>query len=117
MNPWMPAARRRGRPVARRTIRLVFVCAGALLLLAWPVDGPRAHSWYPMACCQDHDCMRVDTAEHLADGSIMMHAGSIAVLVPKGFQQMPSQDNDMHVCVYRSVSGWKPRCVFMPAGV
>ena len=75
-----------------------------------------AHSWYPAECCHDQDCMRVDKAERLSDGSIRMRAGSIEVLVPKGFLQQPSQDNDIHVCVYRGLTGWEPQCVFMPAG-
>ena len=96
-----------------RVISAVLGLATLLLLTGLAV----AHSWYPLACCHDHDCMRVDTAERLADGSIRMRAGNIEVLVPRGFLQQPSQDNDIHMCVFRSRAGWQPRCVFMPAGV
>ena len=102
---------------AQRPHSLMISSGLALVALLFLTGLAFAHSWYPMACCHDHDCMRVDSAERQPDGSIRMRAGGIEVLVPKGFQQLPSQDNDIHVCVYRSRGGWQPRCVFMPAGV
>jgi hypothetical protein len=77
-----------------------------------------AHSWYPKVCCQDHDCMKVDHIEHLSDGSMKMQAGTIEVIVPKGFVPQPSLDNDAHVCIMPKMGGgYAPRCVFMPASV
>ena len=55
--------------------------------------------------------------EVLPDGSLLMHFSGQQVVVPRGFEQLPSQDTDAHVCVYRNVTGrWMPRCVFVPAG-
>ena len=83
--------------------------------LALPT-GALAHSWYPRLCCNDLDCMVVTKLVRQADGSILMEAGHISVIVPKGFLIEPSQDHDSHVCVYRDVRGrYHPRCVFMPA--
>jgi len=59
-----------------------------------------AHSWYPRHCCHDQDCRKVERIEKLPDGAMVMHAGSMHVLVPRGFFQQPSQDNDAHVCAY-----------------
>ena len=88
-----------------------------LLTLALPTTA-LAHSWYPRLCCNDLDCMVVTRLVRQADGSILMEAGHISVIVPKGFLIEPSQDHDSHVCVYRDVRGhYHPRCVFMPAEV
>ena len=55
--------------------------------------------------------------EYLADGSLVMHFSGQQVVVPRGFEQLPSQDTDAHVCVYRGATGrWVARCVFVPAG-
>lgn len=41
--------------------------------------------------------------------------GHFEVIVPAGFPSMPSQDNRVHVCVYRNMQGqYLPRCLFMP---
>ena len=106
------------RRSSRRPIPLVIVSALGLVAFIYLTSLAFAHSWYPMACCHDHDCMPVEKAERLPDGSIRMRTGDIEVLVPKGFTQMPSQDNNMHMCVFRGRNGsWQPRCIFMPAGV
>jgi hypothetical protein len=77
-----------------------------------------AHDWYPLECCTGRDCTRVDRVERMPDGTMRMFVGAIEVIVPKGFTQRPSMDNDAHVCVRRKSDGsYAPRCVFMPAGV
>lgn len=92
------------------------VAALAIGMLAG--TGARAHSWYPIECCQGKDCMRVDRIEQTADGGMLMFAGSLQVRVPRGFTQRPSRDNDAHVCVRPNGDGsFAPRCVFIPAGV
>jgi len=51
----------------------------------------------------------------LADGSMVMDARPMHVLVPWGFLQQPSRDNDAHVCAYQMPTGqYVPRCVFLP---
>jgi hypothetical protein len=74
-----------------------------------------AHSWYPVRCCSDQDCRKVDRIEPLEDGDALFHAGPISVVVPAEFMRLPSEDNHTHVCVYRIGSGeYRPRCVFVP---
>jgi hypothetical protein len=76
-----------------------------------------AHDWYPLECCTGRDCMRVDNVDRLPDGTMRMQIGRIEVLVPKGFTQRPSLDNDTHVCLRKNGDGtYAPRCVFVPAG-
>ena len=105
---------RRRRPTWR-TLALVAAVPCGPALPPLPV---LAHSWYPLACCHDFDCMKVDRLEHRGDGSILMQVGAISVIVPAGFEALPSKDTDAHVCLYRDGSGtWKPRCVFLPAQV
>lgn len=87
----------------------------ALTVLAPPADVARAHSWYPRECCNEIDCRRVDRIEPQPDGSVIMHAGPLSVLVPKSFPRRPSQDGDAHICVFVNLSGrLQPRCVFLP---
>jgi hypothetical protein len=99
-------------------------CVASLLLAgvlgaALPHVRPAyAHSWYPPRCCTGQDCKKVDRIDRLPDGGMIMYFGTFDVQVPAGFRQMPSQDADAHVCVYRnSIGRLVPRCVFMPAGV
>lgn len=74
-----------------------------------------AHSWYPRTCCNELDCSPVDRIERLAGGGMRLTVGHFEVLVPAGFPSMPSQDNRVHVCVYRNMQGqYLPRCLFMP---
>jgi hypothetical protein len=76
-----------------------------------------AHFWYPIECCSEFDCRKVDRIEYLDGGGMIMHAGPVTVTIPKGFAQRPSADSDAHVCAFRNVTGgYTPRCVFMPAG-
>lgn len=106
---------RRRPPRRRPPWRSLALAAAALVLPALPV---LAHSWYPLACCHDFDCSKVDRLEHRGDGSMLMQVGAISVIVPAGFEALPSKDTDAHVCLYRDGSGaWKPRCVFLPAQV
>lgn len=106
----------RRRPQRRQPPwRSFALVAAALALPAQPV---LAHSWYPLACCHDFDCSKVDRLEHRGDGSMLIEVGAISVIVPAGFEALPSKDTDAHVCLYRDGSGaWKPRCVFLPAQV
>jgi hypothetical protein len=89
----------------------------ALLLLATGPIAPlaTAHSWYPPKCCAGQDCMVVERIERLEDGDERYYAGAISVVVPAEFKRLPSQDDHVHVCVYRVGSGeYRPRCVFVP---
>ena len=72
-----------------------------------------AHSWYPHYCCSDQDCVKVDRIEYVSDG-MHMTAGQMRVFVPKTMEKRPSQDPDAHICVIRSQSGSRVRCVFLP---
>lgn len=98
--------------------RLRCACGSAVLAIAADSSSLLlAHSWYPPACCTGQDCRKVDRIDHLPDGGLLMHFGGQQVVVPRGFEQLPSQDADAHVCVYRNALGrWVPRCVFIPAG-
>ena len=101
------APRSRGR-LPSLTVLVIAVATPSLSL---------AHSWYPAACCTGQDCKKVDRIDYLPDGGLLMHFGGQQVIVPRGFEQQPSQDMDAHVCVYRNAMGrWVPRCVFLPAG-
>jgi hypothetical protein len=102
---------------ARIAIALALLAA-AISLLDGTIPGisfALAHSWYPDKCCGGQDCKVVDSIDLLPDGDQLFHAGPISVVVPAEFKRLPSQDNNVHVCVYRIGSGeYRPRCVFVP---
>lgn len=83
-----------------------------------PVSFGLAHSWYPQYCCRDDDCRKIDRMEKYPDGSMVIDAGSMHVVIPRGFLQQPSRDNDAHVCAYQMPTGqYVPRCLFLPGAV
>jgi hypothetical protein len=74
-----------------------------------------SHSWYPSWCCGGEDCKQVDEIEYLPDGSMLVHAGLMHVVVPQGFFLQPSPVDQAHVCTYKMPAGqYVPRCVFLP---
>lgn len=106
----MPAPRLQRVPRAA----LIGLLLGGLTVLAASTPS-RSHSWYPKLCCNEIDCLVVEKLTRNPDGSILMEAGPITVLVPNDFRIDPSQDRQAHVCVYRDVRGkYHPRCVFLP---
>jgi hypothetical protein len=72
-----------------------------------------AHSWYPHYCCSEQDCVKVDRIEYVTDG-MYMTAGQMRVFVPDSMEKRPSEDTDAHICVMRTQSGLRVRCVFLP---
>jgi len=104
-------------PFARAAVsrrRFTLLSATALLVCLSSAE-LAAHGWYPKLCCNDQDCFKATAVVRLVDGSLKIDAGHITVIVPRGFEARPSQDNDTHVCVYRDGMGrYQPRCVFVP---
>lgn len=87
----------------------------ALLVLVCAAQNSLAHQWYPKECCNDQDCFPATKVERLPDQGLRVELGHITVIVPPGFDARPSQDNKVHVCVYRDIRGhYHPRCVFLP---
>ena len=86
------------------------------VFLASTYPGPSlAHSWYPPKCCNEIDCFRVSRVQRELGGGMRMFTDHFEVGIPPGFQVLPSQDADAHVCVYRDLLGrYLPRCVFLP---
>ena len=72
-----------------------------------------AHSWYPHYCCSEQDCVKVDRIEYVTDG-MYMTAGQLRVFVPDSMEKRHSEDTDAHICVMRTQSGLRVRCVFLP---
>jgi hypothetical protein len=96
--------------------KLVWFAAFSGFLLILPTtERVNAHSWYPLRCCGGYDCRKVDKIDVLPDGSMIMHAGAVEVVVPRNFIREPSQDSDAHVCAIPLVPGtYVPVCVFLP---
>jgi hypothetical protein len=95
------------------------LAAVTLALPALVPGGPGlAHSWYPQRCCNEIDCVKIDSMKRQPDGSLLVIAGHITVIVPPNFPAEPSQDGDAHICTYRDIRGaYLPRCLFVPGEV
>src|SRR3974390_1028211 len=68
-------------------------------LLVWPRDAD-AHDWYPLACCGEHDCAPADNVVQRSDGSLLVTARGMSVVIPKdypGWRKSP--DERIHVCI------------------
>ena len=96
----------------------LFSRAACAILIAYflklgAIQPSHAHSWYPHYCCSDQDCVKVDRIEYVSDG-MYMTAGQMRVFVPDTMEKRPSKDTDAHICVMRTQSGFRVRCVFMP---
>ena len=58
-----------------------------------------AHEWYPIECCGGKDCAAADTVVRHDDGSYLVTAHGMSVVIPEGYHWRPSPDGQVHVCV------------------
>ena len=100
-------------PNSRLFLRAAGIILIALLIKISVTASSFAHSWYPHYCCSDQDCVKVDRIEYVTDG-MYMTAGQMRVFVPDTMEKRPSEDTDAHICVIRTQSGFRVRCVFLP---
>jgi hypothetical protein len=57
--------------------------------------------------------MKVDRIEYVT-GGMYMTAGELRVFVPDSMEKRPSEDSDAHICVMRTQTSLRARCVFLP---
>src|SRR6476620_1929989 len=104
-----------GRSVRHPGLVLSAISAG--LFLALPTA--HAHDWYPRECCSSRDCSPADTVVRHDDGSYLVTARGISLVIPWWFRPWrPSPDGRVHVC-FRQFSGIGPvvLCAFRGPGV
>ena len=82
--------------------RLVLSAVLASLFFAPPVA--RAHEWYPLVCCGGADCGPADTVVRHDDGSYLVTAHGMSLVIPEDYYWRLSPDGQVHVCV-RQISG------------
>lgn len=84
--------------------RLVLSAVLASLFVASPVA--RAHEWYPLECCGGQDCGPADTVVRYDDGSYLVTARGLSVVIPATYGKWkPSPDGQVHVCIRQLVLG------------
>jgi hypothetical protein len=100
----------------RHTLRIVSAVF-ASLLVASPVAC--AHEWYPLECCGGDDCGPADTVVRRDDGSFLVTAHGMSVVIPATFRHWkPSPDGQVHVCIRQLVLGGSMlMCAFRGPGV
>ena len=82
--------------------RLALSAVLTSLLVASPVA--RAHEWYPLVCCGGEDCGPADTVVRHDDGSYLVTAHGMSLVIPEDYYWRLSPDGQVHVCV-RQISG------------
>jgi hypothetical protein len=84
--------------------RLVLSAVLASLFVASPVA--RAHEWYPLECCDGRDCGPADTVVRRDDGSYLVTARGLSVVIPATYGKWKSSpDGQVHVCIRQLVMG------------
>jgi hypothetical protein len=74
------------------------------LFVALP--GARGHEWYPLECCAGQDCAPADAVVRRDDGSYLVTARGLSVVIPATFRHWkPSPDGQVHVCIRQLVLG------------
>jgi hypothetical protein len=96
---------------------LVFRVVLASFLLS-PEDA-LAHDWYPIECCTQQDCAPAETVVRRDDGSYVVKAHGLSVVIPAGYPHWRnSPDGRIHVCLRRLPSGGVSLvCAFRGAGL
>jgi len=89
--------------------RYCIACWCALALwagwLAWSRPA-NAHDWYPLECCSDHDCAPADEVVRREDGSLVVTARGMSVVIPADYSAWRrSPDERIHVCIHKLRSG------------
>ncbi len=87
--------------------------------LSTALPGAHAHEWYPIECCGGKDCTAADTVIRREDGSYLVTAHGMSLVIPEGYYWRPSPDGQVHVCV-RHVGGGVGLmvvCAFRGSGV
>ena len=117
----LPGGALGGWPLGGRCLRRAARWCGAVAfgfsaaLAVLPPSPAEAHQWYPKKCCNDQDCFPAERVTRLEDGGLEIRAGPVRVIVPRGFEARASQDERVHVCVWRDGMGkYHARCLFLP---
>jgi hypothetical protein len=105
----------RAASVTAATVTLL----GAVILCV-PVMG---HDWYPRECCNESDCVPVDSAAWFvpAEGAkpqLVVTSKRGSAVIPEDFPVRHSKDSRMHVCMRLNEFGtWDVMCLFVPSHV
>ena len=83
--------------------RLLVLSAGVAGLIAVQPCA-HGHDWYPLECCGGKDCAVADSVVQRSDGSYLVTAHGMSLVIPEGYHWRPSPDGQVHVCV-RHVGG------------
>ena len=99
--------------------RLLRILSAVLAVLLAPSPVARAHEWYPRECCGGEDCGPADTVVRRDDGSYLVTAHGLSVVIPATFSHWkPSPDGQVHVCIRQLVLGGSMlMCAFRGPGV
>ena len=122
---WVLAINREARASSSQPamgLRYFATCSFCLTMWAGLLVGQRdadAHDWYPLECCGDHDCAPADNVIQRSDGSLLVTARGMSVVIPKdypGWKKSP--DERIHVCIRKLRSGSEYLiCAFRSPGV
>jgi hypothetical protein len=91
-------------PRKRTSMRRGLVLSAVLAGLMCAPRGAHAHEWYPLECCGGKDCAAADSVIRRGDGSYLVTAHGMSLVIPDDYYWRPSPDGQVHVCV-RHIGG------------
>jgi hypothetical protein len=105
------------RPAKRNIFPRRFGLSGgvAFLFVGITCSLALAHSWYPIECCHNQDCVVADGISTNGSGETIVTVGDLNIRVPPSFTPRPSPDNHVHICFTLDASrSAVVRCLFLP---
>ena len=93
---------------------LIVIAIALLCLFGWTLA--QAHDWYPMECCSQRDCFKVNMDELVEsnNGDWLYLPRNLTFSKDK---IRPSQDRNFHVCIGNMEHNMgKPLCAFILQG-
>jgi len=95
-------------------MNLARILLSAAILAAAPAARAEPHSWYPMECYSNHDCMAADGIVKDSNGDRIVVVGDRRIWIASGFAARPSHDNQIRICFREGEYDFKAHCLFLP---
>ena len=108
--------------VAMNTAKYAFF-SSMLALTSFGSLPVTAHEWYPKECCNDHDCVPVQSVERVVpagggDPYLVVKSARGYAVIRSNFPVRQSKDGRMHICIgHYDRDEFEPICFFAPPGM
>ena len=94
-----------------------------LVVTSFQPSSIAAHEWYPKECCNDHDCVPVESVERVVPSGggepyLVVKSTRGNAVIRSNFPVRQSKDGRMHICIgHYDRDESEPICFFAPPGM